>query len=392
MLIYSCLSTYRSYKDRYKMFASMCNYGAKVRIIIFHDDHPAAETLPQGLEQLVIPRGTRFLTRRKYIKQHLNNLPDDEPVVLHDTFVAEMALHRRHRLTLKRAENIRNVLSLYAATSDFLFAGHWLGKTKDSRVGLREWPYYLKKHGLVVMSEIISCQLVDKIVGNSMSVVNSLKKYYHISPQRLHCIASEVDTDFYCPGPAKKGELGLPEGQKIILYAGPYQRLKGIDIILKAFDIYARKNKNVRLVMVGEINDTGHCWFGELLESLPSRSRIEIREKVFPQVLRDIYRSCDMFVTASYHEGSPRVVKEAIACGLPVVASKIEGNLAIDPNEKSLVLVKDWNPQSYADMFEKVIEDDDFRRARIEAGLKAAQNLSPDMVAQRYMELYKSLF
>lgn len=393
MLIYSCLSGYSPYRDRYKMLASMCKYGAKVRIIIFHDNHPPADVMPAGLEQLVIPRGTNFITRRKYLRQHLyNNVPDEEQLIFHDTFIAEMALHRRHRFTLKKADNIRNVLSLYAATSDFLLGGHWRGSSKEHRVSIREWPYYWKRHGLVVLGEILSCQLVDCIVGNSMKVINSVQKYYHISPKRLHCIAAEVDTDFYCPGSAKRGELGLPPDQKIILYAGYFQRLKRIDILLKAFDLYAQKNRNARLVMVGDIDDTERCWFGELLESLPNRSRIEMREKVSPQVLRDFYRSCDMFVTTSYHEGSPRVVKEAIACGLPVVASKIEGNLAIDPNEKSLVLVKDWNPQSYADMFEKVIEDDDFRRARVEAGLKVAQNLSPDMVAQRYLELYKSLF
>jgi glycosyltransferase involved in cell wall biosynthesis len=374
------------------MFASMCKYGHKVRIIIYHDDHPLANTMPEGLEQLSIPRGTNFWTRRKFIREHMRHIPDDKQVVLHDTFIAEMALHRRHRWTLKKADNIRNILSLYAATSDFLFGGHWRGKSKEYRTSLWEWPYYLKRHGFVVLGEIFSCQLVDCIVGNSMSVINSLKKYYHVSPKRLRCIPAEVDTDFYCPGPAKKEELGLPKDQKIILYAGHYQRLKGIDILLKAFDIYARKNKDVRLVMVGDINDTGHCWFGDLLESLPSRSRIDIREKVPQHTLRDFYRASDLFVTASYHEGSPRVVKEAIACGLPVVASKIEGNLAIDPYQESLVLVDDWHPHLYAEMFEKVIEDDCFRHQRMEAGLKVAQNLSPDMVAQRYLELYKSLF
>jgi len=303
-----------------------------------------------------------------------------------------MALQRRHRLTFQKAENIRNVLGLYAATSDFLFGGCWRGASKEYRIGLREWPYYWMRHGKVILGEILSCQLVDCIIGNSMSVINSVQKYYHISPKRLHCIAAEVDTDFYCPGSAKRDELGLPKDQKIILYAGHYQRLKGIDILLKAFDIYAKKNPNVRLVMVGDINDTGHCWFGELLESLPSRSRIDIREKVSREVLRDFYRSCDLFVTPSYHEGSPRVVKEAIACGLPVVASKIEGNLAIDPGQESLVLLEKWEPQLYADMFEKVIGDDEFRHERIEAGLRIAQNLSPDMVAQRYLKLYESLF
>jgi len=316
MVIYTCLSAYSSYKDRYKMFASMSKYGAKVRIIIYHDDHPPADTMPHGLEQLKIPRGTSFFTRRKHLRKLLQEgFSDSERVIFHDTFIAEMALHRRHRFTFRKADNIRNVLSLYAATSDFLFGGHWKGANKECSARLWEWPYYLKRHGWVVLGEILSCQLVDCMVGNSMSVINSLKKYYRIPQKRLHCIAAEVDTDYYCPGPSKRNELGLSKDQKIILYAGHYQRLKGIDIILKAFDLYARKNRDVRLVMVGDINDTGHCWFHDLLESLPSRSRIEVRGKVPRDTLVDFYRSCDLFVTASYHEGSPRVVKEAISCG-----------------------------------------------------------------------------
>ncbi|HML73244.1 MAG TPA: glycosyltransferase family 4 protein [Anaerohalosphaeraceae bacterium] len=372
---------------------SMSSHGFRVKIILLHGSHPENIPLPGGFEQLSIPARTNVFTRRRYLRECLSEIPDNEPVVIHDTFMAQLGLEVRHRFTLKhRKANIRNVLSLYSTAPSYLFQGHWIGDNKEYKARLREWPYYLKKYVPIVCGEMLSCQLADMVTGNSQEVVDGVQKYYRLGPERTRFVSAEIDTEYYVPGPSKRQELELPEEGKILLYAGKFQRQKGIDVLLKAFDRVAAKNPKAYLVMLGEPGDTGYMWYKDLLDSLPCRDRILIRKPVKSNLLRDYYRSCDVFVMPTYHEGSPRVVKEAMACGLPVVASLIEGNLAIDPEQKSLVLLRDWQPGLYADAVEKVLEDEAFRDQRIEAGLTAAQHLSPERVALRYMDLYKSLF
>jgi glycosyltransferase involved in cell wall biosynthesis len=148
----------------------------------------------------------------------------------------------------------------------------------------------------------------------------------------------------------------------------------------------------VRLILLGEVEGTAYVWFKDLLDSLPSASRIEMRGLVDSDILRDYYRSCDLFLMPTYHEGSPRVVKEAMACGLPVVTSRVSGNYAIDPQGKSLVYASDWDPSEYAGLMDKVLGDSRFRERRIEEGLKLADLLRPEAVARNYLELYYSLF
>lgn len=392
MLIYVCLPTYAGYKDRYKMFAAMCGHGARVRMILLHGEHPPASEMPEGFEQLTIPPDTNIFTRRKYMREHLVAAADSEPTIVHDTFVAQMGLQLRNRWTWKRKHsNVRNVLSLYSPSPGYLFGWHWLG-IKGFKIKLHEIPYYLRTNVPITFVEMLSSHLADAITGNSEEIAKDVQKYYMVPAFRTHFVSAEIDADYFCPGPCKRQALGLPQDERIILYVGDFQRRKGIDVLLRAFDILARNDRHMRLVFLGNVGDTGHVWFRDLLNRLPSRSQIDIRGEVDSDTLRDYYRSCDLFLMPTYHEGSPRVVKEAMACGLPVVASRVSGNYAIDPEGESLVYASDWNPAEYADLMEKVLDDSEFRQRRVEAGLTLVQKLSPDMVAQKYLDLYSSLF
>ena len=392
MLIYACLSLYKSYKDRYKMFAAMCNHNVRVRMILLHGMHPPASEVPEGFEQFTIPSNTNFLTRRKYLRELLVAAPGSERTIVHDIGAAQMSMELRNRWTWKRNKsNLRTVLSLYSPTPGFIFGGRWLG-SKEFRIKVREAPYYLRKHIPEILGELCSCNLADAIVGNTEEIAEDLQKYYGVSASRTHFVSAEINTDYFCIGQCERKELGLSQEEKIILYVGDLQRRKGIDVLFRSFDLLARKNPRIRLVILGQIGDAGYPWFKDLLRSLPNAKKIEMRGEVDTDTLRDYYRSCDVFAMPTYHEGSPRVVKEAMACGLPIVASRASGNLAIDQYGKSLVYASDRDPEEYADLMNKVLNDSEFRQKRIDAGLKLVQNLSLDAVAQKYLELYDSLY
>ena len=376
------------------MFCNMSVRGAHVHMIIFHGQHPPAADVPETFEQLVIPAGTNAFSRRKYLANILDSVDLHQPTVLHNTFSAYLALELRNRWTVRKPKkNIRNLLSMYFTSPAFLCKGHWRGKNNEYRTTLKEWPYFLKTYSWSFIDEYISSHLVDMVTGNSEEVVEGIRRYYRIPAERTTFVSAEIDTDYYCPGPDRRKELNLPQHGPVILYVGKFQRHKGIDTLLKAFDIYAKTNKDARLILLGSLGDTGRVWwFKDLLNSLNSAPQIEIRDSVGSQALRDYYRSSDVFVFPSYHEGSPRVVKEALACGCPVVTSRISGNYAIDPQGEGLVYASHWDPQEYARLIAHVLEDDSFRRQRISAGLKVAKKLSVDAIAKKYLNLYASLF
>ncbi len=393
MLVFAYLPRYDSYKDRYRMFAAMCEFGAEVRMFLGHGEHPADFSPPANFVQLPVTSGQGVLARRKHIRKYLADLPSDRRVILHDTFIAQMAMQMRNRWTLRRRRpNVRNVLSLYSPSAAFLLGGRWRGIDHEFRTTLREWPYYLRKQIPVVLSEFLSSRSVDCVVGNSDEIVRSVVRYYGIPPARCCAISACINTEHYTPGPRVPERVSIPAEAKAILFVGKFQRLKGISTLMRAFDLAAERIPGLRLVMVGRPGDTEFAWFQPLIDSLKHRDGVDIREPVGSDKLLDFYRTCDVFVLPSHHEGSPRVVKEALACGCPVIGSRIPGNEIIDPDGESIVFASDYSPRTYADLIIRMLSDDSYRGQRIEAGMEVVQRLSPTAVARQYLDLYGSLF
>lgn len=393
MLVFAYLPRYDSYKDRYRMFASMCDLGAEVRMFLGHGRHPVDFAPPAGFVQIPVSSGKGAVARRSHIRKYLADLPTDRRVVLHDTFIAQMAMQIRNRWTIRRRlANVRNVLSLYSPSAAFLLGGRWRGIDREFRTTLKEWPYYLKKQIPVVLSEFISSRVVDCVVGNSDEIVRSVRRYYRVPADRCGCISACIDTNHYTPGPAIPDSLGIPPRTRTMLFVGKFQRLKGISTLMRAFDLAADRIPNLQLIMVGRPGDTEFAWFQPLVDSLRHRQAVDIREPVGSDKLIDYYRTCDVFLLPSHHEGSPRVVKEALACGCPVIASRIPGNEIIDPKGESILFASDYAPETYAELIVRVLSDDSYRRQRIEAGVEVARRLSPIAIARQYLDLYESLF
>ena len=391
MLIYACLPDYSKYKDRYQMFMAMCRHGIRVRMITLHGVHPESSELPEGFEPLLYSEGKGFISRGRFMRANI--LPaEGEKTIIHDTFIAQMGLFVRNRWKLRHKNSLlRNVLSLYSPSSSFLFGGHWQGNG-EFKVGIDEMPYYIRKYLPITIMEMLSCRFADIITGNTEGIVEDVQKYYRIPAERTKFISSEIDCDYYCPGPSCRKELNLPQEDKIMLYVGNFQRRKGVDIILRAAAIAASQIPNIRLVFLGRLGDTEKVWFEKLLREPVIAGRVQILPSVDSNKLRDYYRSCDLLILPTRHEGSPRVVKEAMACGCPVVASRVPGTLAIDSFGESIIYADSWEASEYAKLILNVVSKPDYVKQRIKAGLRIIQSLSVDAVAQRYVELYNSLY
>lgn len=96
---------------------------------------------------------------------------------------------------------------------------------------------------------------------------------------------------------------------------------KGFDIILKAFSVM--KNQSSKLIIIGD----GPCRhkLEELVNDLGIIQRVEFKGRCTRDVIRDIYRNCDCFVLSSRSETFGVVYIEALASGLPIIATRCGG-------------------------------------------------------------------
>ncbi len=126
-----------------------------------------------------------------------------------------------------------------------------------------------------------------------------------------------------------RARLSIEPGVPVILYAGLLIERKGVDILLKAFARLLASFPAARLVLVGGSleRDDRRVELERLADSLGCRERVLFAGRRPYDELPLWYAAADVFALASRLEGFPTVVREAIACGTPVVATALPGML-----------------------------------------------------------------
>jgi len=117
-----------------------------------------------------------------------------------------------------------------------------------------------------------------------------------------------VDVDFWCPAKDKS-----VNGPMRFIYAGQMSLRKGIPMLLRAWEAAALPDAELELVGLWQLADGRRLALPKGVTWRPPCSREELRER---------YRAAEVFVFPSYFEGFGLVLLEAMACGLPAIASE----------------------------------------------------------------------
>jgi len=143
-----------------------------------------------------------------------------------------------------------------------------------------------------------------------------------------------------------------------------------------------------KLVIVGE---------GPEQARLETESRsAELSERVvFAGQTTDVqtyYEIADVLALPSHSEGSPNVLLEGMASGLPVVATAVGGVPEIAVNEKTALLVPPKDPQSFASALNRLSQEGEFaRKLGRAAAVHVAQNFSPAVYVRSLLHVYRGL-
>ena len=183
--------------------------------------------------------------------------------------------------------------------------------------------------------------------------------------------------------------LGIPPNSILLLAVGRLSREKGhADLIAALRQLRARHaHRDVRLVIVGDG---------------PERTRIQnaARKSMPPgcvvfaghqSELSGYYTIADLMVLPSHTEGSPNVLLEAMAAGLPIVATNVGGTPEIVSSEHSALLVEKQNPFALAVAIERLLEDEGLRERVGSAARAASSAYWPEVYCDSMLSLYDRL-
>jgi glycosyltransferase involved in cell wall biosynthesis len=217
-------------------------------------------------------------------------------------------------------------------------------------------------------------------IAVSNATREGLIKRAGIVKEDITVIGSFANTDEYNPEErrsrrdAQRAALNIKEDDFVVGIAGRITAKKGWRVFLDALHCLA-KSGNVPVAVV-----SGHG---------PERSEFEAAVAALPTVLRlhdlrwvddvrDFYSTLDCFVAPSFAEGSPVAAREAMAMGLPIVASNIEGFTDLITNGDSGLLFRTGDSGALAECIERVMADSALSS---ELGRRAAEHSKSFSVA-----------
>ncbi len=134
-----------------------------------------------------------------------------------------------------------------------------------------------------------------------------------------------VDTNRFRPeGPTIRSNLRWKSQDRVIGYVGRLTRFKGVDLLASAFQEISHNLPDVKLLIVG--SGAEEKFFRSALAEEIADGRVHLEPDVDHEKLSDWYRAMDLFVMPSRYENFSNSMVEAMACGIPFVASDIGGN------------------------------------------------------------------
>ncbi len=272
------------------------------------------------------------------------------------------------------------------------FTALWLKRKLNGTVVMRtahnvvEWePGFLGKVKEAI-SDFIYPRCLDAEVGVSETIVEQLSRRYpdHIKKQRPALVFNGIILP--------PNEVSLPsdttkKNKFTIGTAGRLAEQKGYVYLLAAISVVLQRHPEAELVLLGD---------GELRSELEAQTRqlgIESHVEFVGQVSNVLERlkKFDLFVSSSLWEGLPTVIMEAMAVGLPVVATDIPGTREMIYDGENGCLVSPGDPFSLANAIIKMIEAPLLRQKFGDAGKQSLKLYRVEEIAKDYLRLYETL-
>jgi glycosyltransferase involved in cell wall biosynthesis len=213
--------------------------------------------------------------------------------------------------------------------------------------------------------------------------------------ERSRVIPYGVDVIAFSPDPARRGiwreRLGIPADAPLLLGVGRMATKKGFHILLETLPALLAADPDLHVVLAG--GGDRHAEFRQ--RSATWSHRLHFPGGVAHDALPDLYRAADLFVLPAVHDpagnvdGLPNVILEAMATGLPVIATQVSGiPLAVEDGVTGR-LVPEKDPVALGAALGELLSDPP-RAARMGAAgrARAVAELTWDAIAGRYRAAY----
>ena len=242
----------------------------------------------------------------------------------------------------------------------------------------------------------------DGLVAASEIEASELLRLYDADPAKLSIVPCGVDTDVFRPirQVDAREALGRDQCERLMLFVGRIEQIKGIDVLLDALGLLFKRRPDLRgnvcLVVVGGALDPG--------DDAPETEKIqELRRLVHEHRMEDSvdfigsidqprlalwYSAADLCAVPSLTESFGLVALEAMACGTPVVATRVGGLQTVVEDGESGLLVPPGDHAALAEAIEQLLMDHRLRTHLAHGARDRAEHFTWQRVGDGIEALY----
>lgn len=239
------------------------------------------------------------------------------------------------------------------------------------------------KQKVLILTDRITCSCATHIVPEGEGVKDDLLKF-NITKKTLkvlgHGNIRGIDLKHY-----SKTSQVIEKASEIrrsdvctYIFVGRVVRDKGINELIRSFELLNRKNPQTRLILVGSFEPNLDPLNPEILEEINTNPAIETVGK--QNDVRPWLAASDIFVFPSYREGFPNVVIEAGAMDLPAIVTDINGSREIIEDGKNGIIIPPHDAEALYKAMLSLYQDQEYRN-------KLSAN-ARNMIATRFEQSY----
>lgn len=237
----------------------------------------------------------------------------------------------------------------------------------------------------------IMARRASHIITPSESVRREVCEHLGIEPRKVRTIA-EAPRDIFRPAPAEqivetKRRLNIEDD--FILFVGTIEPRKNLSTLLKAFaEILRMTTLRPQLVIAGRVGWLNEQFFAEV-EKSGVRDRLHFTGYVTDEDLRALYSSCSVFVYPSLYEGFGLPPLEAMACGAPVITSRIPS--LVETVGEAATLIHPTDAEMLARKMVEIRTDPNERRRLSSLGKERASAFTWEKTARETLNVYRDV-
>lgn len=268
-----------------------------------------------------------------------------------------------------------------------------IGRTPEEREGV----YRINGEKRVI-------QAADRIIAATGAEVTQLEGLYGVNEKKITVIPPGVDIHHFYPIPSDEAKeaVGISPDERMALFVGRIEPLKGVDTLIRAMAIVKEKCRSFicphNLVIIGGESDIDEDRISDEMTRLQALCRdLGLDEVVLflgkraQQTLPYYYSAAEVVVMPSFYESFGMVALEAMACGTPVIASRVGGLAYLVKDGETGFFVPAQQPDALAAKLRLLFNNDALRDQMGGQAAEYARDFNWERTTSQVMNVYQAL-